>query len=143
MPMKFDIVSGETEHVSLNGSRRRNATILMRVQTPGRTVSLSLKAVLLGIVLGVCQLLDGVLTYTGLRSLGIKMEGNSLLQELMHAYGLVIPLFIAKLLAIVGVVTLVCAAHRRKWIRPMIVALSAMYLALAVVPWSFALWYRL
>jgi hypothetical protein len=142
MPIKFDIVSGETEHVSLNGQRRRNQTVLMRVHTPNRTLSLSRKALLLGLALAICQILDGILTYTGLRLLGVEMEGNGLLRNMMHAYGLMPALCIAKLLALVGVATLVLAAHRRKWLRPLIFALSAIYLGLAVVPWTLAIWYR-
>jgi hypothetical protein len=142
MPIKFDIVSGETEHISLNGQRRRNATVLMRFHTPARTISLSRKAFLLGLALAVCQLLDGILTYTGLRLLGVEMEGNGLLRSMMHAYGLMPTLFIMKLIALVGVATLVLAAHRRKWIRPVICALSAVYLVLAVIPWILVIWYR-
>jgi hypothetical protein len=142
MPIKFDIVSGETEHISLNGQKRRNPTVLMRLHTPVSTLSLSRKALLLGAALIVCQALDAILTYAGLRMLGIEMEGNAFLRDLMHAYGIIPALCIAKSIALVGVVILMLAAHRRKWIRPVIAILSVIYIVLAVVPWTLAIWFR-
>ncbi len=74
--------------------------------------------------------------------LGVEMEGNAFLRNMMYTYGMVPALCIAKSGALVGVVVLMLAAHRRKWIRPVILLLSLVYVALAVVPWTVALWYR-
>lgn len=137
MPIKFEVVQGETEHISFKGKRTRRPTVLMRVKTRGGSVTLSRKAFVLGIALGGCQVVDGILTYLGLRLLGIHMEGNGMLRELMHAYGMVPALFIAKLTALMLAGVLMFHAHRRKWIRPIIFALVITYLTLAVVPWLF------
>lgn len=142
MPIKFDIVSGETEHITLNGTKRRNPTVLMRLHTSTKILSMSRKALLLGTALVICQILDGVLTYSGLRLLGVEMEGNGILRKMIHAYGMVPALCFAKVGALLSVGVLTVAAHRRKWIRPIILALSAIYLTLALVPWTLAIWSR-
>jgi uncharacterized membrane protein len=134
--MHFEIVKGETEHITFSGKKSRKPTILMRVRTrSGGSVSLSRKAALLGLTLAFCQVLDGLLTYLGLRLLGVEMEGNNFLRELMHAYGMVPILFVAKSSAIFLAGILMFNAHRRKWIRPIILFLAVIYMALAVVPW--------
>ena len=115
--MRFEILHGETEHIGLDGRRRRNPTVLIRVGT----VSFSKQAFLLGTLLGICQLLDGLLTYAGLYLHGTEMEGNGLLRELMHAYGTAPALFLVKSTALVFVVLMTFHAHRRRWVRPLIV----------------------
>ncbi len=137
MPIKFEVVKGETEHISFTGKRTRRPTILMKVQTKVGSVSLSRKALLLGLALGICQISDGILTYLGLHFLGVHMEGNGFLRELMHAYGMLPALFAAKLFALVLAGVLMFHAHQRRWIRPIILILVVVYLALAVVPWVF------
>ncbi len=139
MPIKFDIVHGETEHIALGGSRSRNPTVLMRVHTPKKTLSLSKRAFLLGATLIVCQILDGVLTYFGLRLLGFQAEGNGLLRNLIQMYGAIPALFVTKMVTLISVATLTIAAHRRKWIRPIIFSLCAVYIILAIVPWVLVL----
>lgn len=131
--MRFEVVQGETEHISFRGPRKRNPTVLIRV---GR-VSVSQKALILGAVLITCQVLDGFLTYLGLHIFGVRMEGNTFLRELMYAYGAAPVLFIIKLIAICLVVLLTFQAHRRRWIRPLIFILSAVYLCVAVMPWLY------
>lgn len=127
----FEIVNGETEHLTMGGRRLRRPTVLIRV---GRW-SFSKRAFLLGILLAVMQLFDGVLTYFGVRLMGIPMEGNAFLRDLMTAYGTAPVLFLAKTLAIICVFILTVSAHRRRWMRPLIAALIVIYLALAVCPW--------
>lgn len=135
MAIKFDVVEGETEHISFSGQRTRKATVLMRLRTKSGTISFSKKAATLGLLLIICQCLDGLLTYIGLRILGVQMEGNSFLRELMHAYGMLPALFVAKFTALLLVGVLMFYAHKRKWIRPIILLLSVVYLSLAVIPW--------
>lgn len=137
MPIKFEVVKGETEHISFAGKRTRRPTILMKVQTKAGSISLSRKAFILGSALALCQICDGILTYLGLRLLGVSMEGNGFLRELMHAYGMLPALFAAKLFALIFAGVLMFHAHKRKWIRPIIFGLVVIYLALAVFPWVF------
>lgn len=135
MPIKFEVVQGETEHISFAGKRTRRPTVLMKVRTAAGSISLSRKAFLLGAALALCQVFDGILTYLGLKLLGIQMEGNGFLRELMHAYGMLPALFVAKLCALLFAGILMFNAHRRRWIRPIIFSLVVIYLALAVIPW--------
>ncbi|MBX7142839.1 MAG: DUF5658 family protein [Oligoflexia bacterium] len=130
--LKFEVVQGETEHITYAGKRIRRPTVLIRVGY----LSISKRAFLLGLALLLCQALDGVLTWLGLRILGIHMEGNAFLRELMYAYGTAPVLFSAKLASLVCVGLLTFFAHRRRWIRPLIGILIAVYLALAVIPWT-------
>lgn len=129
----IEVKPGETEHVSFMGKRARKSTILVSVGSR----SISKQALILGLALILCQLLDGVLTFIGLSLMGIEMEGNSYLRELMHAYGMAPTLFLAKSAAIILAVYLMLHAHARRWIRPAIFMLVLVYLTLAVVPWTY------
>ena len=131
--MKFEVVKGETEHITLGGRRVRNPTVLIRVGQ----VSLSKKALTLGAALIICQIFDGALTYLGLHLLGVEMEGNKFLRELMTAYGTWSILLVIKTIAIGLVILLTFHAHRRRWIRPLIFLLVVTYTCLAVVPWVY------
>lgn len=127
------IKPGETEQFTFRGERVRKRTILVAL---GSRV-ISKQALELGIVLIICQVLDGLLTYAGLSLLGVQMEGNNLLRELMHVYGLAPTIFVAKSLAIILAIVLMLHSHARRWIRPVIALLVIIYLALAVVPWTY------
>ncbi len=129
--VQFEIVHNEITHIAFNGRRQRHPTVLIRVG--GR--SLSKKAFLLGAALVVCQILDGLLTYIGL-SFTTNMEGNRFLSLLMEMYGVAPALMIVKCLAVVLVVVLTWHAHRRRWMRPVIFCLIALYFVLAIVPWT-------
>lgn len=132
-PISFEVVDGETEHILLGGGRKRQRTVLIRFAG----LSLSKKAFLLGLALVLCQVLDGLLTYTGLRLMGIEMEGNRFLREYMHQYGMGPVLLFAKLFAIVCAAILTFHAHRRRWIRPVILMVVVIYVGLAVLPWAY------
>lgn len=127
------VESGDTEHISYGGKRVRKSTVLIRV---GK-LSLSRKAFILGASLCICQFFDGLLTYLGLKILGINMEGNTFLRELMHAYGTAPVLVVAKFLAVAFAVILTFYSHHRVWLRPIIGGIVAIYLVLAVVPWTY------
>lgn len=131
--LNIKVVQGETEHITYTGKRLRRPTVLIKVGS----LSLSKKAFYLGAALALCQLFDGFLTYLGLEMQGLHMEGNTFLRELMRAYGTAPVLFVAKLVAVILVVVLTTYAHRRRWLRPLIAALVAVYLILAVVPWTY------
>jgi uncharacterized membrane protein len=131
--MRFEVIKGETEHVTFRGRRIRNPTVLIRV---GR-ISLSRQALIVGAALAIFQVLDALLTYAGLRCLGVDMEGNGFLRSLMTAYGTAPALVVVKMIALIFVCVLTLHAHTRRWMRPVIVLLSLIYLALAVVPWTY------
>lgn len=133
---KFDIVPGTTEHISFSGQKARRPTVLIRVGT----FSMSKKAFLLGLILGVSQILDGVLTYFGLELMGVHMEGNSMLRSLIAAFGAAPTLFIVKLLAVVLCCLLAMTAHKRKWVRPLLAFLIFVYFSCAVLPWTYLIY---
>jgi len=133
--MRFRIVKGETEHITLSGRRVRNPTVLLQV---GRA-SISWKAALLGIILVIVQLADGILTFAGVSTWGADLEGNLFLRELVSTYGAAKALFFVKTAAIAVVIYITFRAHRRRWIRPLIMLIVALYLLLAIVPWAIIL----
>jgi hypothetical protein len=76
------------------------------------------------------QALDGVLTYIGVSTYGMHMEGNPLIGWLMTAMGEGPALAAAKLTAgCFGVVLHVSAVHRA------VALLAGFYLVAAVIPW--------
>jgi Domain of unknown function (DUF5658) len=78
----------------------------------------------------VAQVLDGVLTYAGIRQLGLGVEANELLVFYIDAFGVGTALVGAKGLACAcGLILYVAHYHR-----PLAVAAGA-YLGVAVVPW--------
>ncbi len=128
----FEVIKGETEHVSITGRRRRNPTVLIRV---GKR-SLSRNAFVLGFALVLCQLLDGMLTYAGLSAFGVHMEGNVFLRSYMNQFGMGPVLFVAKGLAVLLAASLTLRAHAHRWIRPLIFGLICIYIWLALLPWT-------
>jgi hypothetical protein len=86
-----------------------------------------------GIVLAflVVQALDGVLTYVGLASIGRVAEGNPVVASLMAVFGPGPGLAGAKLVAgSLGIALHLFGTHR------LIALLTAIYLAVAIVPWA-------
>ncbi len=78
----------------------------------------------------VVQALDGALTYVGLATLGRVAEGNPVVASLMAAFGLGVGLTGAKLFAAsLGIALHIFGAHR------LVAALTAFYLAGAILPW--------
>lgn len=132
---RIRIEDGETEGVTYQGERVRRPTVLIKFGD----FSLSKNAFILGTMLAGCQLVDGALTYLGLSQRGVHMEGNVFLRNLMQVYGATAVLFFAKLFALCAVVGLTLYAHKRRWMRPLIAALVAIYLALAIIPWVYIL----
>jgi hypothetical protein len=79
----------------------------------------------------IVQACDGVLTYIGLMTLTCCNEGNPILASLMAAFGLGPGLTGAKLLAAsLGILLHLAGVHR------VLVLLTGIYFALAVVPWT-------
>ena len=80
------------------------------------------------------QVADGVLTYWGVTTLGIHVEGNGLLAAIMHAIGPFRALVSAKLMACVcGYILYRTASHK-----PLAI-MAGLYIGIAVTPWLFVL----
>ena len=114
-----------------------------------RAVSLSLvqggldsiqrEVLTLGFLLALLQVLDGVLTGIGVATYGTAMEGNSLLRSLMLAIGYLPALLLVKG-ASIGVIAFLCTqAPKVRWLILAMRAVIVVYLALAVVPWTYIL----
>lgn len=76
------------------------------------------------------QAFDGVLTYVGVSTYGIRMEGNPFVGWLMSAMGQAAGLATAKLAAgMFGIALHLSAVHKT------VALLAVFYVAVAVVPW--------
>jgi hypothetical protein len=80
------------------------------------------------------QVLDGVLTYTGVQLFGIAAEGNPILAYLMVSYGEALALAGAKLVAALCGVALYALAVDR-----LLAVLTLIYIGAAIVPWTLVL----
>lgn len=78
----------------------------------------------------VAQVLDGALTYIGVRQFGIEAEGNVLLTTLMYAWGAGPALLAAKLFSSAcGVILFAISVYR------VLAAAAGACIGLAVIPW--------
>lgn len=86
------------------------------------------------------QVLDGILTYRGIRDygLGIALEGNPLIALAMSALGVRVALILAKTFAsLLGVVLHTHRYHR------VLAVLTAVYVVAAIAPWMLLLYTNL
>ena len=78
----------------------------------------------------IAQVLDGALTYIGVRQFGIEAEGNVLLTTLMYAWGTGPALLAAKLFSSAcGVILFAISVYR------VLAAAAGACIGLAVIPW--------
>ncbi|HEX5474871.1 MAG TPA: DUF5658 family protein [Vicinamibacterales bacterium] len=88
------------------------------------------------VVFLVAQVFDGVLTYVGVRTYGIHMEGNPLLGWMMQVFGEAAALAAAKVTAGgFGIALHLIAVHR------LVALLTVFYIVVAVLPWLGILFY--
>lgn len=133
MKLNIEVQKGTTDSISYSGKRLRRNTMLLKVGS----YSISKRAFQLGLLLIIAQFLDGLLTYIGLSIFGVRMEGNNFLKFLMKTYGSFPALFATKAISLCLAVFLTVFAHRRYWIRSLIVVLCVVYLVLAIWPWTY------
>jgi uncharacterized membrane protein len=82
------------------------------------------------------QALDGVLTYVGVSTFGLRMEGNPFVGWLMSSMGEAAGLATAKLAAgFFGIALHLSAVHKT------VALLAVFYVAVAVAPWVAILYY--
>jgi hypothetical protein len=92
------------------------------------------EATIVLIIFTIAQVADGLLTYWGVTTLGIHVEGNGLLAAIMHAIGPFRALVSAKLMACVcGYILYRTASHK-----PLAI-MAGLYIGIAVTPWLFVL----
>lgn len=77
------------------------------------------------------QAFDGILTYVGVATFGIGIEGNPLIAWLMGALGHGTGLATAKIMAVCfGIALHLSEVHKA------VAALAAFYVVVAIVPWT-------
>lgn len=101
--------------------------------------TLKIEAITLGFILCIMQALDGVLTTIGVSRFGIESEANPLIRSLMESYGEVFALALVKSFAIVAICVLVFLAHRVSWVSKALGYVTALYLFVAILPWTYLL----
>jgi len=93
----------------------------------------------------VCQVLDGFLTYFGVKRFGIEGEGNPLLRYLMSLYEPLTVLLVVKILAIILLVILYMKdiftpeEYKMLFLVPCLYVILIFYLFGAIIPWSIVL----
>ena len=88
------------------------------------------------VVFLLAQAFDGVLTYVGVSTYGLRMEGNPFVGWLMSAMGEAAGLATAKVAAgVFGIALHLSAVHKT------VALLAVFYVAVAVLPWVAVLFY--
>ena len=86
----------------------------------------------------VTQLLDGVLTYVGIRSWGKGIEGNPIIVEVVSLCGLGIGVVLVKLGAVIaGTIVYWSYAKNPLLVLTTLFALTIIYLVVAIIPWIY------
>ena len=101
--------------------------------------SIPSEILVLGAILALLQVLDGVLTGIGMYHYGTSMEGNLLLRALMGVIGYLPALVVVKT-ASIGLIGVLCLqATKVQWLKPAFIGVIALYTVMAVVPWTYIL----
>lgn len=120
---------GRTRRHEARRSPRRPLAIFSHKRTAAAEVAL------LGLILAVLQIMDGVLTGIGVSQFGVHMEGNFLLKSLMLHMGNLPALVLVKTTAI-GVIAVLCVHNWQvPWLKHALRGVIALYLTFAVIPW--------
>lgn len=134
--VQLRVDNGTIERISFDGVIDIDSTVMVYF---GEKKVIAKKALLLGIFLVVCHILDGFLTFCGMEIFGVQAEGNSFLRYFMESYGHGTALFIAKSFAIGLTLTLMALSHYRLWLRKTIAVVIMFYICMAVIPWVYIL----
>ena len=105
----------------------------------GFTASRKNEVLVLGVILALLQVLDGLLTGLGMASFGTSMEGNLLLRSLMHAIGWAPAIILVKG-ASIGIIVFLCGqAGKVSWLKQAMRGVAGLYVVFAIVPWTYIL----
>ncbi len=112
---------------------------LCETQAPRKLSALAKEIAILGVILVMMQIADGILTAVGVSYFGTSIEGNVVLRSLMNSYGVVATLVGVKVLAI-GIIMALChLAFTVTWLRSALKLVISLYLFAAILPWSYIL----
>lgn len=101
-----------------------------KLQAPAKDI------LVLGSLLAVLQVLDGILTGIGMYYFGTSAEGNFLLRVLMESFGYIPALITAKAIAIAVIAALCFLADQVRWLKPAMAVMILIYLGAAIIPWT-------
>lgn len=87
----------------------------------------------------VLQIIDAILTLSGVSAYGIEAEGNPLLYLAMTHIGALPTIVIAKTLAIGIIGVLFTLSLKVAWVPKALYGIIGVYLFCAVIPWSYLL----
>jgi hypothetical protein len=90
-------------------------------------------------VLVTLQVLDGILTYSGMYTFGLYAEGNPLLRGLMGLFGVLPAIALTKIFCIAIVLALCSQAHKISWLPVALTGIAGVYAFAAILPWSWLL----
>ena len=93
----------------------------------------------LGMFLSLLQIIDGMLTNMGVTQFGVQIEGNPFLRSMMLEFGHVPTLTAVKVMSIMLVITLTVYSGRIPWVKHALKAITGIYIAAAIVPWTYIL----
>ncbi len=93
----------------------------------------------LAAILLTMQFLDGILTYVGIITFGIRAEGNPLLRGFISIVGVMPAIAITKLVCMAIIMMLCAQAHRIAWLPAALTCIAGLYAVGAVLPWSWLL----
>lgn len=92
---------------------------------------------LIGLILSLIQIVDGLLTLVGVKHFGSDIEGNPIVKNLIDSMGAVPALGLTKLFAIFVIIAL-CSLYRTvPWIGRALKSVMVVYLVAAIIPWSY------
>ncbi len=94
---------------------------------------------MLGAILMVLQILDGILTGIGMSLFGTSAEGNTFLRFLMEHMGYVPALVVCKSFAVAVVAFIVSFSRHISWVNYALSGMIAIYTCLAIIPWTYIL----
>ncbi len=103
----------------------------------------SSEVIILGSILIILQILDGIFTGIGVNQFGIDAEGNPFIHSLMSHIGY-IPALIASKSVAIGIIVYLCSlSNIISWIRGALRGMIGVYLCAAIIPWSAILYTHL
>ena len=105
-------------------------------------ISIEVEAIVFGSLLCLLQALDAYLTSLGVSRFGIEVEANPLIRHMMFSFGELPALAIVKCLAFVAIISLVFLSQKLNWITRAMGVVAALYLFVAIIPWTYILFVR-
>jgi hypothetical protein len=117
----------------------RGLTLIEGGRSAAATHRKTTDMLLIGALLIVLQVLDGVLTATGVGAYGLQAEGNPMLRGLMQLLGAIPALIITKTVCIALIVMLCKQAHSIRWLPLALKGVAGIYTIMAVLPWTLIL----